>query len=439
MKDISKYILEKMSFERYNEVQERMYEASKKDDTLYLVAPTGSGKTVAFLRVMLEKTKVRKDNMQMLILVPTRELALQIEKVVAKLQLPFRSYCVYGGHSISSEERSLESVPSLLIATPGRLADHIRRGNIDLASLSYVTLDEYDKILQFGYKRDIDFIFRQISQLKGAILTSATQLPEMNYPCGIDPNGIVLDLSKKVESNTFKSHRIDVEGTDKLAALVKLLEQIGSESTMVFCNHRDAVERISDALYDVEVVHESIHGQKSQDERERAMIKFENGTSSIILGTDLLARGIDHVEVQHVVHYQMPRDLDVAVHRNGRTSRGDKEGNIYVVLKEDETISAALADIDWKCWNLDKEFPEIKPPYWDTLYIGAGKKNKINKIDIVGFLCQKGELEKTEVGMIQVKDYRAYVAVPRKKISSLIQKVKRLKIKGKSILINRAY
>ncbi|QZT38351.1 DEAD/DEAH box helicase [Halosquirtibacter xylanolyticus] len=439
MKDISKYILEKMSFERYNEVQDRIFEASKSDDTLYLVAPTGSGKTIAFLRVMFEKTKPIDGVLQMLVLVPTRELALQIEKVVAKLQLPFRAYCAYGGHSIASEERSLERTPSLLIATPGRLADHIRRGNIDLSKLSHVVLDEYDKILQFGYKKDIDFIFRQVDRLKGAILTSATQLPEMNYPEGIDKNGTVIDLSEKVKANTFRAHRIDVEGTDKLAALVRLLEQIGSESTMVFCNHRDAVERISDALYDLGIVHESIHGQKTQDERERAMIKFENGTSSIILGTDLLARGIDHLEVQHIVHYQMPRDLDVAVHRNGRTSRGDKEGNIYVVLKEDETLSDALSEIDWQKWDLDQIFPEIATPYWDTLYIGAGKKNKINKIDIVGFLCQKGGLEKREIGMIQVKDYRAYVAVPRNKMRALIQTVKRLKIKGKGVIIDRAF
>ncbi|QZE14917.1 DEAD/DEAH box helicase [Halosquirtibacter laminarini] len=439
MKDISKYILSQMGFEQYNKVQDKLFDASKKSDTLHLVSPTGSGKTIAFLRVMLEKVKVTEGTTQMLVLVPTRELAVQIETIVGKLQLPFRSYCVYGGHSVKSEERSLERAPSLLIATPGRLTDHLRRGNISLDNLSHVVLDEYDKILQFGYKRDIDFIFGHVKCLQGAILTSATQMDEVTYPKGIDSNGTLIDLSETVAENVFNAYRIDVEGTDKLAALVTLLERIGNAPTMVFCNHRDAVERISDALYDEGVVHESIHGQKTQDERERAMIKFENGSAMVILGTDLLARGIDHLSVEHVVHYQMPRDEDVVVHRNGRTSRGEKEGNVYVVMKEGETLTDALASIDWKPYEHSDEKVNIQPSYWDTLYMGAGKKNKINKVDIVGFLCQKGGLEKSEIGMIHVKDFRAYVAVPRTKIKEVIQKVKKMKIKGKSILIDKAF
>ncbi|MCT4673174.1 MAG: DEAD/DEAH box helicase [Prolixibacteraceae bacterium] len=437
--NISDYILKKMGFESYNEVQQQIYDASKKSPSLSLISPTGSGKTIAFLRVLLEQTKIHGNGVQMVILVPTRELALQIEKVVGKLQLSMRSYCSYGGHSISSEERSLAYAPSLLIATPGRLADHIRRGNVDLRNVERVVLDEYDKILQLGYQKDIDFIFNCFRNLSGTILTSATKIEDLCYPKTMDRNGLVIDLSYKVKENKFEAFRVEAEENDKLASLVALLQQIGHESTMVFCNHRDAVERISEALYDMGVVHEFIHGLRTQDERERSMIKFENGTSSIIVGTDLLARGIDHVEVKNVIHYQMPYQEDVAVHRNGRTSRGEEEGRVFVVVREEEEVSEPLQKIEWQDWIVKESTTEFQQTDWDTLYIGAGKKNKINKIDIVGFLCKNGELEKKEIGMIHVKDYRAYVAVPRKKIKPLIRKISRIKIKGKKVLFDRAY
>ncbi|WP_316847596.1 DEAD/DEAH box helicase [Pedobacter psychrodurus] len=428
--------LKKLNISALNEMQESSVKAAKTGKDVILIAPTGSGKTLAFLLPLLSNLKTGVKGVQALVLVPSRELALQIEQVFKQMGTSFKVNCCYGGHAVRIEKNNLAHPPAILIGTPGRVAYHLEHQNFDESFIETLVLDEFDKSLEFGFEKDMSYIIGSLLSLKQRMLTSATKMEEIPpFVKLIQP--VEVDFSKNIEAKPdLKLKKITVPAADKLDYLFRLLSKIGSKNTLVFCNHRETVDRISDLLFENGLGHDVFHGGMEQIDREKALLKFRNGSHRILITTDLAARGLDIPEVEHIVHYQLPYTEDAYIHRNGRTARMHAKGTAYAILTTEENYKYLPDDIEEEVLSEKYKLPEASD--WVTLYIAHGKKDKINKIDIVGLFLQKGNLTKEDLGLIEVKDTSSYVAVKRNKVEKLLKDLNGEKIKGKKLKLEVA-
>ena len=428
-------VLENLKIATLNEMQLATIEAAKKSNDIVLLSPTGSGKTLAFLLPILNSLDKSKEGIQALVIVPSRELAIQIEQVFKQMQTGFKVNCTYGGHSTKTEKNSLGEAPALLIGTPGRLAFHIRNKNIHTATITSLVLDEFDKALEFGFQEDMSFIIYYLKNLQKRMLTSATKMNSIPDFAGLkDPFEINFLSKTPVKAEGLKLKIVKAETKDKIDALFSLICKLGNTATLVFCNHRDAVDRISTLLLEKGLFHGTFHGKMEQEDRERALIKFRNGTCHTLICTDLGSRGLDIPEIQHVVHFQYPNSKEAFIHRNGRTARMKANGSSYLLINSDEETPEYIEvpEIEYTISN-QNSIP--KESEWTTLYFSGGKKDKISKIDIVGFLGQKGGLKKEAIGLITIMDFSSFVAVKRKNARALLNVITKEKIKGKKLKI----
>ncbi|WP_018611282.1 DEAD/DEAH box helicase [Segetibacter koreensis] len=429
-------ILSNLKIENLNEMQVASIEANEKHNDIILLSSTGSGKTLAFLLPALQLLRSDISLTQVLIIVPSRELALQIEKVFKTMGTDFKVTSCYGGHLRETEENNLSQAPAVIIGTPGRLADHIRRGNIETENIETLVLDEFDKSIELGFQDEMSFIIGSLKNLKKRILTSATEAAEIPDFIGlIDP--VRLDYLSEENNAALAIQAVKSDDKDKSETLFKLICFLGNRSTIIFCNHREAVERTSKFLSDKGIVNVFYHGALEQPEREVALSKFRNGTSNILVTTDLASRGLDIPNIRYIIHYHLPQTQDVFTHRNGRTARMEASGTAILILSPDETLPAYISS------TVDEirlpETPTIpEKPKWSTLFIGAGKKDKVNKIDIVGFLINKGQLKKEDIGLIEVKDFFSFAGVRKVKVGNTLEKIKNEKIKNKKVKIDIA-
>src|SRR5665647_953587 len=320
-----------LGFESLNPMQAEMLKISKKAKQILLFSPTGSGKTVAFLLPVLEKTKVLNSGIKALVVVPSRELALQIEQVFKSMGTGLKVSTCYGGHKVKTERNNLMEAPALLIGTPGRILYHLEKGTVQSSTIDLLILDEYDKSFEFGFEREISAILAYIPNPEQVILTSATKSATVPNFVKIQ-NPHILDYSSDEKPAGLEIKLVRAEEKDKLALLMKLLAGINSGLTLVFCNHREAVERISGLLQENGIQHDTYHGGHEQPQRERALIKFRNGSNPILVTTDLASRGLDISGVQNIIHYQPANSETVFIHRNGRTARMENEGTVWVCL-----------------------------------------------------------------------------------------------------------
>ena len=420
-----------------NQMQKSAYKASENENDLLLLSPTGSGKTLAFLFPVLRNLKKENSGIQAMILVPSRELALQIEQVFKSMGTDFKVSVCYGGHDKKIEVNNLIESPALLIGTPGRIAYHLKNDNFDATTIKTLVLDEFDKSLEFGFHDDMSLIISEMPLLSQRILTSATAMTEIPAFTGLN-NEATVDFLKVLEIKPdFQLRKVITTSEEKLETLFQLLCKIGNKRTLIFCNHRDAVDRISELLKEKGISRETFHGGMEQDERERALLKFKNDSSRILITTDLASRGLDIPEVESIVHYQLPPKEDAFIHRNGRTARMNAKGFVYLIMTEDENFPFIKKNTPEEKLTQDYKMPS-RTPYL-TIYISAGKKDKVNKVDIVGFLIKKGELEKDDIGLIEVKDTTSYVAVNRQKVVALLKKLDNQRLKNKKLKIEIAY
>ena len=430
-------ILQNFKIKKLNDMQLASIDANKKNNDVILVAPTGSGKTLAFLLPLINLIDKDKRGVQVLIIAPARELAIQIEQVFKIMGTGFKVNCCYGGHSTKTEKNNLEEAPTVLIGTPGRLNYHLNRKHIDTTTITTLIIDEFDKGLEFGFQDDMESIIKTLPNLKKRILTSATNSIALPDFIGLQKPITLNYFTTDNEPSKLELKIIKAEKTDKIEALFNLICHIGNKPTIVFCNHRDAVDRISDLLHHRGLAHDVFHGGMEQDERERALIKFRNGSHHVLVSTDLAARGLDIPEIEYVIHYQLPVTIEIYTHRNGRTARMHAKGIAYLILGEEEYQPKFITEkIEIEKIGVTKIIPPL--PQWETLYISVGKKEKVNKIDIVGLLLQKGKLQKDELGLIEVLDHCAFAAVKRHKTQTLLQNIKNEKLKGKSVKITIA-
>ncbi len=429
-------ILSNLKIERLNEVQEASLEANHLHSDILLLADTGSGKTLAFLLPILQRMDPANPNTQVLIIVPSRELAIQIELVFKTMGTGFKVTSCYGGHLRETEENNLKQAPALLIGTPGRLADHIRRGNILTDSIETLVLDEFDKSLELGFLEEMSFILGTLRSLKKRILTSATETVEIPDFIGlVDPAR--LNFLSGVRSPALTVQIVVSDKKDKFDTLFQLICFLGNRSAIVFCNHREAVERTSNLLKEKGIVNVFYHGALEQPERDVALCKFRNGSSNILVTTDLASRGLDIPNIRYIIHYHLPLTEEAFIHRNGRTARVEASGTALLILSPEEKLPAYInPDTEQMKIPETNELPQ--KPKWTTLFVAAGKKNKVNKIDIVGFLSNKAELKKEDIGLIEVKDFFSFVAVRKSKIGQTLQLIKNEKIKNKKVKIDVA-
>ncbi|REA61317.1 ATP-dependent helicase [Dyadobacter luteus] len=439
MSDLGKIenILAGLGIETLNEMQVAAREAITESDEVLLLSPTGSGKTLAFLLPLVALMERENDQVQCLVIVPTRELALQIEQVWRKMATGFKVTCCYGGHDMQTEIRSLVEPPALLIGTPGRLLDHMHRKSFSYSRVRTLVLDEFDKSLEMGFQEEMTEIIQNVRWVSKKVLVSATAGPKI--PSFVKfKNPVELDfIFNKNEASGLTVVQVISPDSNKMNSLVRLLGAIGSESAMIFCNQRDTVERISEILKEEGLECAFFHGKLEQEDRERTLIRFRNGSVRYIAATDLAARGLDIPEVRHVIHFECPMRADEFRHRNGRTARMQTEGTAYILLNPEEAVPDYIS-ITPKVMALPSQYTAPEAPLWTTIYISGGKKNKLNKMDIVGFLLQKGKLEKQDLGLIEVKDTISFAAVNKTKVRKMLDLIATEKMKGKKYKIEVA-
>lgn len=430
-------LLVNLGIESLNEMQEVAQTTILQDNNVLLLSPTGSGKTLAFLMPIFQLLEENVNSVQCLILVPSRELGLQIEQVWKKMGTNYKVNICYGGHSLDTEIKNLSNPPAILIGTPGRIKDHLERKSFEVENITTLVLDEFDKSLQLGFHEEMSFIIGRLPKLNKRVLVSATAGIEIpKYTRVLNPT--VLDFIVEDEENSNLDVKLVIsKEKDKINTLFQLICTLKGESAIVFCNHRDAVERISDMLNEKGIYATFYHGGMDQDERERALIQFRNGSMSYLITTDLAARGLDIPEMKHVIHYHLPLKEDEFTHRNGRTARMQASGTAYVLIHESEK------KLDYFDYSLEKlvvtETTRLpRPPQFQTIYISGGKKNKLNKFDIVGFFSQKGKLEKGDLGLIEVKDFISFAAVKYGKVNDFLKNIRDEKMKGKKYKIEVA-
>ena len=423
-------LLKGLNISQLNEMQLAAEKAIASEKDVMILSPTGSGKTVAFLLPLIQYLKKELKQVQVLVIVPSRELALQIEQVFRKFQSGFKVSCIYGGHSTKTESLSLSETPSVIIGTPGKISYHIRKENFDPTEVNYLVLDEFDKSLEMGFQDEMEYIIQNLSKVKQKILTSATKMVEI--PLFADVNNLaVVDFSKdKSQQPELALRVLHTPSKDKLKLLMQVVSEYPDGPTLIFCNHREAAERVSDLLWDKGMSNGIYHGGMDQPDREKALVKFRNGTHAVLVTTDLASRGLDIPDVQQVIHYQIPFTEESFTHRNGRTARMKASGKAYLLLADDEYCPAYIQQEVEEVVEIS-EFKLFDASKWATLYIAAGKKDKINKVDVVGLLYKKGELQKAEIGLIEVFDHMSYVAIQRNKINNVLKLLKDEKIKGR--------
>lgn len=433
MQNVYENILSALQIDALNEMQTASIKANQEADNVILLSDTGSGKTLGFLIPVLESLDKTASGTQALIVVPSRELALQIETVWKNMRTGVKITCCYGGHKRETEENNLQEAPALIVGTPGRLGDHIRRENIKTDTIKMLVLDEFDKSLELGFVDELEFLLQSLSGLKKRLLTSATDTVEIpEFVKMEDP--VTLDFLSGEPAPALAIKYVESPEKDKLDTLFQLVCKLGNRSTIIFCNHREAVERTNSLLKDKGLVSVFYHGAMEQNEREAALAKFRNGSSNLLVTTDLAARGLDIPHIRYIIHYHLPTTEAIFTHRNGRTARMDASGTAILIIGPEEHLPDYISEeVELIDVEGDYEIPE--KPKWTTFFIGAGKKDKVNKIDIVGFLSNRGELKKEDIGLIEVKDFYSFVAVRKSKASHVLNLIQNQKIKNKKVKI----
>jgi superfamily II DNA/RNA helicase len=432
-------LLDKLQIKALNAMQIEVLEAAEEHKELMVLSNTGSGKTLAFLLPMLSRLDPENKKTQALIMAPSRELAIQIDAVFKKMGTSYKVTLCYGGHKREIEEMNLVEAPAVIIGTAGRLADHIRRRSIDTSGIETLILDEFDKSLELGFLEEMEFIVNSLRNIQFKWLTSATQgvdLPEFLSLKNLHTVNHLRD-DEEASNSALEVMTLHSPDKDKIDTLFNLLCYANNRPCIVFCNHREAVERVSQLITQKGIRTAYYHGGMEQRERESELFMFKNGTANVLITTDLASRGLDIPGIRYIIHYHLPLNEESFTHRNGRTARMHDFGTAIMLLSPEEILPNYI-DEHVKPLELKESYDIPAKTQWTTLYISLGKKDKVNKIDIVGFLSQRGELKKDDIGLIEVKDFYAFVAIRKNKVSETLRFIQDEKLKNKKVKIGVA-
>ena len=430
MAHILETALTKLGISHLNAMQEESRLAITHGKDICILSPTGSGKTLAFLLPIMELIQVEDHYTQALIVAPSRELAMQIETVAKSMASGLKVNVVYGGRAIKKDLVDLAHPPHILIGTPGRLEDHVRRGNVDGKTITALVLDEYDKSLELGFDETMEALYTALPKLNKRILTSATksrQLP--NWLSNFNP--LTIDYLE-TEAGALTIKRIVSQEKDKLHRLVESLHHLHDKRGIVFLNYKDSIDRTSSFLEEHGIAHTVFYGGLDQFDRERALIKFRNGTSSVLLATDLAARGIDVPEIDYIIHYHLPLREEEFTHRNGRTARMHEEGTAYVLHWKDEKLPDFIPQIEEEIIGQNDS---QKSSEWNTIFISGGRQDKISKGDVAGFCMKLGQLDKSEIGLITLNQDCTFVAVKSNKADAVVSNLNNQRLKKRKVRV----
>lgn len=424
-------ILSKLNIDALNPMQEEALTVISSTANTILLSPTGTGKTLAFLLPILEVLDHDNPEVQVLILVPSRELAIQIEQVIRNMGSGFKVNAIYGGRPMSKDKIELKHTPAILVGTPGRILDHFMADRFTKEHITHLVLDEFDKSLEVGFEEEMTEILAELLNLKKRILTSATEGVKIPKFIGME-NPRRINFLKKETPSQLTISTVLSEDKDKLKTLVQLLKFIGEQPGIIFCNFKDSIESVSSYLSQQHILHECFSGGMEQKDRERALIKFRNGSSRILLATDLAARGIDIPELKFIIHYELPHRVEEFTHRNGRTARVNEAGTAYVLKWDKESLPEFISKS--KGINISKS-NRLGDPFWETLFISGGRKDKISKGDIAGLFFKQGGLNPYQLGDIELKQDCAFVAVPKNNSKELVNSLNNSRLKKKKVRI----
>ena len=433
------YSLHKLDIASLNTMQQDMLQTVPRERQVVLLSPTGSGKTLAYMLPVLQLLDETCDGVQALILVPSRELAQQTVAVARLLNADLRIMACYGGRPAMEEHRLMRAMqPHVLVGTPGRMLDHLGKENFPADSIRLLVIDEFDKCLELGFHEQMCGVLNALHHVERSILLSATDCPQIPefVPRGRLCRLVYLDTKDDV-SERLHLYVLPSPDKDKLRTLYNLLCMLGNEQSMVFVNYRESVVRVGDYLRRMDVPTALFHGGMEQRDRERSLYRFSNGSAGVLVTTDLASRGLDIADVRHIIHYHLPLNEEAFIHRNGRTARWDAEGSAYLILGPEEHLPDFLTDAPERL-TLPQRLPAPAKPLWTTLYIGKGRKDKINKVDIVGFLSKVGGLQREQLGRVDVLPGWSYAAVDRRAVGAVLSRVKGQKIKGVKTIITLA-
>ena len=427
-------ILNKLHITALNEMQQHTAEAVLgSDGDVVLLSPTGTGKTLAYLLPLVQLLDSTSDAVQALVITPGRELALQSDNVLKSMGCGLRSTACYGGRATMDEHKVLKEVrPQIVFGTPGRLNDHLDKDNISRYAIQYLIIDEFDKCLEMGFQGEMQRLVKSLPALRRRILLSATNAEQIPQFVNMSKKGTLIDFLPEEEQTSERVTLYEVHSPqkDKLETLKQLLLSFGDESSIVFLNYRESVERVNSYLVEQGFTTSCFHGGLEQRQREDQLYRFSNGSANVLVATDLASRGLDIPNIQNIIHYHLPESQEGYIHRVGRTARWDATGRSFFILNASEHIPDYVEGdvVEYTATESQYTIPAL--PRMATLYIGKGKKDKISKGDIVGFLCKNGGLKADEIGRIDVKDRYAYVAIRREKVKQTLHLVQGQKIKG---------
>jgi len=425
-------ILAKLNIHVLNPMQEEAVSVIETSKNTILLSPTGTGKTLAFLLPLMETLDAHLEEIQALILVPSRELAIQIEQVVRSMGSGYKVNAVYGGRPMSKDKIELKHNPAILIGTPGRILDHFMSDRFSRTHIKTLVLDEYDKSLENGFEEEMKGIINELPSLNKRILTSATQGVSIPKFVQLDKPKVINYLTEKASAK-LTLQTVVAPDKSKLNTLLELLQYVGNEPGIIFCNLKDSISFVSSFLERHNVNHACFSGGMEQKDRERALIKFRNGTCQILVATDLAARGIDIPEMKYIIHYELPIHEEEFTHRNGRTARVNAKGTAYLIKWEKKSLPEFIKGS--KKVDISKKAPQ-KAQFWETLFISGGRKDKISKGDIAGLFFKQGGLNKDQLGVIELKQDCTFVAVPLSIADELVDKLNNTRLKKKKVRIS---
>ena len=440
--------IESLNYRVMTPIQAQSLPAVLQGKDLLAQAKTGSGKTAAFAIGLLHRLEARSQRTQALVLCPTRELADQVSKEIRRLARAMpntRIVTLCGGKPLAPQLTSLQKHPHIVVGTPGRLLKHLEKGSLKLEGLTMLVLDEADRMLDMGFHEDIMRIIEMTPRQRQTLLFSATYPDEIQVISNtIQNDPVEIRVETTHHNNKIRQVFYEIQKGERTSTLTALLEHYRPESSLVFCNRKQQCQELADALWQQGFHALALHGDLEQDERDQVLAQFANKSTSILIATDVAARGLDIKDLQAVINFELSPDPELHIHRIGRTGRAGNEGlaiSLFMAAEQFrveaiEAFQNSPVIIDKTTSLKSRENFRLSPPMV-TLCINAGRKDKMRAGDILGALTSNTELPGKQIGKIDIADTLAYVAVERPIAKQALKVLSEGKIKGRRFRVRK--
>ncbi len=413
-------------------------------------AKTGSGKTAVFAIGILHKLESQTYKTQALVLCPTRELADQVSKEIRRLARPIANTNVLtlcGGKPMGPQLASLERNPHIVVGTPGRILKHLEKETLQLAGLKTLVLDEADRMLDMGFYDDIMHIISFIPEKRQTLLFSATYPDAIkNISSSLQNNPVDVRVESLHDDNNIKQIFYEISHSQRTHVLIALLKHYQPESTVIFCNRKQQCKDLAEDLWQQDMHALALHGDLEQKERDQVLVQFSNKSSTILIATDVAARGLDIKDLQAVINFELSQDPEIHIHRIGRTGRAGNEGLALSLFMASEAPKVIAIEKYQKSSVRIEEVSTLTPadntgnkliPKMVTLCISGGRKNKVRAGDILGALTAKSTLTGKQIGKIDIFDIVSYVAVENDIARQALKILSEGKIKGRRFRVRK--